>query len=134
MNTPVNFELAKLLKEKGFDDECKYYYDEDEELNFHIGFIGDVWRNSEIKDGLPYDKEKHKSPCISAPTITEVIMWLYEKHWIWIETPFWDSKFRIKVVDIKNETVLRGIDFDQFNTPTEAYTAAIEYTLKKLIP
>jgi|694.fasta_scaffold34219_10 hypothetical protein len=28
MNTPVSFEIAKLLKEKGFNEPCyRYYYD-----------------------------------------------------------------------------------------------------------
>ena len=129
MNTLVSFELAKLLKEEGFDlpvcnvfetsmlhgREC-YFFEKEYELDKH---------NKQDGENTNY---------YSRPTIAEVVMWLYEKHQIWIETPFWDSKFRIKVVDIKNETVLKGIDFNQFNTPTEAYEEAIKYTLKNLIP
>ena len=146
MNTPVSFELAKLLKEKGFDIPTQRYYEhaltskKDSETNDYTGSFG--WKKGETNLSSGYFKNNYGMADLSdknwymcsAPTIAEVVMWLYEKHQIWIETPFWDSKFRIKVVDIKNETVLKGIDFNQFNTPTEAYEEAIKYTLKNLIP
>jgi len=129
MNTPVSYAIAKLLKEKGFDDECKYYYDENEELTFHIGYIGDIWKNSEIKDGLPYTKEN--SPCISAPTIADVVMWLYEKHGIWIEIIETDL-FQKYFFQLKRKDGTRLKDGD-FDTPSESYEAAFEYALNKLI-
>lgn len=134
MNTSVSFELAKLLKEKGFDDECKYYYDEDEELNFHIGFIGDVWRNSEIKDGLPYNKENHRSPCVSAPTITEVIMWLHEKHKIWLSVEWENNAYRCTIQSTTSRYRNVYNILPNFSSPTKAYEAALLYTFKKLIP
>jgi hypothetical protein len=148
MNTPISFPIAKLLKEKGFDDECKYYYDENEELTFHIGYIGDIWRNSEIKDGLPYTKEK--SPCISAPTIAHVVMWLYEKHGIWIysypvQPLVLDDEEYPKTVWVVKCLSMNQIMFEKFidaknclainhhASPTDAYESAFEYALNNLI-
>jgi hypothetical protein len=127
MTTPVSFQLAKLLKEKGF------------EQTLEVGVICRI-QNKINKD---YEKTRplRESDLTNEwsilneiyPTIVEVVMWLYEKYGIWIEVPFWDSKFRIKIVDTIKEELLRGIDFESYNSPTEAYEAAIEYTLNNLI-
>ena len=76
-----------------------------------------------------------------SPTISDVIMWIYEKHEIWIQVnitrygKFWGNVFlKEEYNDLKNpfnwEFVNQIIDF---NSPTEAYEAAIEYTLNNLI-
>lgn len=69
----------------------------------------------------------------SYPTITEVVMWLYEKHGIWIgvqpNEPYVDDDWCFTIFkDLKNNNSLEG-----YNSPTEAYEVAIEYTLKNLI-
>ena len=61
MNTTVSFEIAKLLKEKGFDEQLNYYYDS-------FGDIG----SSKIKVNW---NESEELLC-SAPTIAEVVMWI----------------------------------------------------------
>lgn len=125
LNKPVDFSTAKLLKEKGFDKPTpKYFrYDGKECENKPINWNEDV--------GF-----------FSRPTIVDVIMWLYEKHGIWIIAPTHDnndnyfcyeinfkpSHFLLKVV--KNKWSPKEI---RFNSPTEAYEAAIEYTLNNLI-
>ncbi len=117
MHTPITFELAKLLKEKGFEELCTGYY---EQNNVIVIETTTLCSNNRIADS-----------CFTAPTIAEVVMWLYEKHGIWIsvnitKTPifFW---YEIKGKD--------NIWFQGKNhkTPTEAYLSAIEYTLKQII-
>jgi hypothetical protein len=103
MNTPVSFEIAKLLKEKGFD-------------------------GIEIDYGL--NQILNLKP---APTIAEVVMWLYEKHGIWISPqpnePYIDNDWCFTVFkDLKNNGSLEG-----YNSPTEAYEAAINYVLLNLM-
>ena len=75
-----------------------------------------------------------------SPTIAEVVMWLYEKHELWIEVSchtILDEKdddvdvFYFIVRELKPVNVLYSGDF--VNSPTEAYLEAIEYTLKNLI-
>ncbi len=149
MNRPVTFEIAVLLNEKGFNEECKYfYYLNDKELSYHIGYIGDVWKNSEIKNGLPYIKQKYLSPCISAPTIPEVIMWLYNNYDIWVEInrlPNIDKfAFITKPINFKKpkeyktykeyyEAVRHFISKVYFESPGEAYLEGIKHALKILI-
>ena len=143
MNTPVSFEIAKLLKEKGFDEDCYRTY------NNYNGQISPFpllenmggepilnpldykWRNSLIHESV-----------VSAPTIAEVVMWLYEKCGIWISVytmETWpNGNERKQLFDYSLKQMRFGlIDIskkpEEFNSPTEAYSQAIEYTLKNLI-
>ena len=122
MNTPVNFETAKLLKEKGFDLPCRLLYKSEKELEEGIG--------------VDYDWNRFNS--YSAPTIAEVVMWVYEKHGVWIKSDvisinkvikFYCSYYKI----VNGFTAIPSQLDGNFNTPTEAYEAAISYTLKNLI-
>ena len=118
MNTPVDFSIAKLLKEKGFDEIVKNAYLFNSE-------------KANVPDGEFSNKgEKY----ISAPIIAEVVMWLYEKHGIWIcvaTIPF--EKHFMFEYSIHNRSECLTQD-GVFDSPTEAYEAAIEYTLKNLLP
>lgn len=132
MNKPVKFELAKLLKEKGFDGNTYYspivcsllYYKLDSSLTTSTHF---------------YETQER----VKAPTIAEVIMWLYEKHGIWIANN-WQSgskTFLYELIDLNSyeNTILiqeknyKDVGEVEFKTPSEAYEAAIEYTLNNLI-
>lgn len=111
MNTPVKFELAKLLKEKGFSQNFgngqKFYYPLTKELT-----------------------ENHRGDNYAAPTISEVVMWLYKKHdiWIWVEHYPNETNFIPQIPKANLDKIL-----GYYKSPTEAYEAAIEYTLKNLI-
>ena len=101
MNTPISLKIAKLLKEKGFDLNHKYMF-----------FTSD-------------ETEKYPEEELSLkPTIAEVVMWLYEKHGIWIGLTHQHNKFFWSFGSYQTQ---------EFNSPTEAYEAAIIYTLKNLI-
>ena len=67
--------------------------------------------------------------------IMQVIMWLYEKHGIWIYISDSSARlgFRYQIQKLK---ILGENNFsseERYNSPTEAYEAAIEYCLTKLI-
>ena len=86
MNTPILFELAKLLKEKGFDVPVRTYRLEGKYPDFvHEGFEDDYWGDNKV---VNWNKDvigiKPFKGFVSAPTIAEVVMWLYEKHGVWI--------------------------------------------------
>lgn len=61
------------------------------------------------------------------PTITEVVMWLYEKHGIWI------SVEQNSFIGGGKSSFISNVKRAEYNSPTEAYEAAIEYCLTKLI-
>lgn len=67
----VPYQTAKLLREKGYNEQCTFYYGDG------IIRIGHQLRtNKELTDNTPnwlYNE------CISAPTYHEVVDWLYEK-------------------------------------------------------
>jgi len=138
MNTPVTFELAKLLKEKEFDLSTERFYPKPKCKLFGIDkhsrcypivnktqtyFIG---KAAVLKEENFY----------LAPTIAEVVMWLYEKHGVWIVVDnLIDNKFYFSHRDTKtnNYSSRLGCNDEGYELPTEAYEAAIEYCLTKLI-
>ncbi len=117
MNTPVKFELAKLLDEKGFDKPFQFLRVAGK---FRINYEneGDLFNNAFPSTQKPND-------WFLAPTIAEIIMWLYEKYGIWVEVYHDNSKKEFY-------TVLNGEEY-KFNSTTEVYEAVIEYTLNNLL-
>lgn len=116
----VDYSTAKLLKEKSFNEPCYSYF---------------TWMTKEVIQGSAYEdnrnskfeaiKESDVTLLVSAPTIAEIVMWLYETHGIWIEVYFDNSRKEFY-------TVFNGEEY-KFNSPTEAYLQAINYCLTKLI-
>lgn len=125
MNTPVSFEIAKLLKEKGFKSESAVLYDSSGELFYYRHSNNEMQR-------FRYE----------APTIVEVVMWLYEKYKIWVRVNSMDGEvffFDIWCFGKEANTALTDDaqiimeDDLKWNSPTETYSAAIEYTLNHLL-
>lgn len=81
MNTPVSFKLAKLLKEKEFNEPIKQRYFIAENIDSdRFPFLQEEcalynWNN--------YDD--FSTSYYSAPTIAEVVCWIYSKYQIWIQ-------------------------------------------------
>lgn len=122
MNNPVNFKLAKLLKEKGYDIDKKYnnYYIE----NYYYNEDGKLIECEEQSGSLSLFDGKY-----SAPTIAEVVMWLYEKHNIWV------GVMRDKEVGaVASDPYYFTCDYGRhiYNTPIEAYEAVIDFYLNNL--
>ena len=157
MNTHIDFKIAKLLKEKGFDEKCSHYYIDDFQ-NFksdgilHKCGLPDNNKNENI---LQFVKRKNQPHLCNAPTISQVVMWLYEKHGIWISvdrviigSDEWEYCYSISYLPKEFENAKRrsthlmtkesfketpGSYVGAWDTPTEAYSEAIEYCLTKLI-
>ena len=133
MNTPISFEIAKLLKEKGFDEQSINFYTKPNSKMFGID---EHYRNYPIKNTpkklykLGFNAVLNIENIYFAPTIAEVVMWLYEKHGIWISVEATDD-FTMFCFRIRKKEISR-LSFN-YNSLTEAYEAAIEYTLKNLI-
>jgi hypothetical protein len=148
MIQPVSFPTAKLLKEKGFNLPTReFWYKEKsnskEYCTTGIEYDSDrdcIWDwNNNSGNGIasPYPNKKYKYQC-SAPTIAEVVMWLYEKYDIWtvvnisIDGTWYFELFNLK--DKRNAEIEIPYEIAGYhNSPTEAYEAAIEYTLENLI-
>ena len=131
MNTPVSFELAKLLKEKEYKDKNMLGTVRLSEPEFYDpnGIIHNIKDIFEEKDYKIED-------CFNAPTIAEVVMWLYEKHEIWIGVicdAGNDLLFTFKIYSTKMGEERCIVNGNMYESPTEDYEAAIEYTLKNLL-
>ena len=70
----VSFEIAKLLKEGGFDWECSCYYSVNTLHEPNNGFIH-IYKQYKA---LFYDHNRTKMPVYSAPTLDVAQKWLRE--------------------------------------------------------
>jgi len=122
MNTPVNFEIAKLLKEKEFDVKTTdSYVDTTPFSENENDFVEYFFKQN-------HNEKEHR---VSAPTIAEVVMWLYEKHGIWIYIKQ-GYKWEWYIETVANHPELKYYDGLE-DSPTEAYESAIKHTLENLI-
>ena len=128
MIAPVSFPLAKSLSSIGFDKYCSSGYTKRGDRYFH--------QSGHVRNGQSYYNGRYYTGgefYCSAPTIADVVTWLYEKHEYWCYTytngKIWHPCIQHKFADT---AVLSG-KIGEFNSPKEAYEAAIEYTLNNLI-
>ena len=132
-----SYEVAKLLKEKGFDEECYQKYDGEGYLSFnHVGYINAEKPNEDFS--------------ALAPTHQMAIKWLREVHNIFIQinrdnqyyegtpvTPITEhdkkrghsSEYYAVVLDAKSNSN----SFEHFDRYEEAVEAALKYSLENLI-
>ena len=131
----VSFEIAKLLKEKGFDvNTLFYYWGSGEQGNGYVGKLGSY-------DGC-YNRAKFDYPknnICAMPTHALAIKWLIENFGIYIiSAPNVEkSGFTWMGYNIKNNKNFDSFILPQdvwiFNTPEETTEAALLYTLQNLI-
>ena len=133
MTTPVKIELAKLLEGKGFEQKERSSYllvpfQECTSLDVFDHTSGSLGYGDKIGYYIP-------NKTVNAPTIADVVMWLYEKYGIWIgvEPPFHKKIVLWEYYIQKSEyRTLLGQN-SGYDSLTEAYEAAIHYCLTNLI-
>ena len=105
-----SFEVARLLKEKGFDELCIFKYNS-EGVRVKAGMAIDEWQNSEL------DNDEY-----SCPSYQMAMKWLREKGW----------HITIDCIDVtETGLVEHRIDYD--NIYEKAVEAALKYALENLI-
>lgn len=133
-----SFEVAKLLKEKGFDESCECFYDtENNDASIVNGWM-DI-SNSEL--------EEREFVCYSAPTHQMAMAWLREVHNLYIcpkyccfcgskpnDRPYFKWEARILKLPSSNIIYPQPLDMcDYYETYEEAVEAALKYVLENLI-
>ena len=120
----VSFEVAKLLKEKGFDEiECNTCYK----------WNGNFCNNRRSMSGI--DKEI----CYQAPTHQMALKWLREAHSkniILDMVPLDEDSYVLWTFNVycnKNYKIMWGTKQPKYNTYEDAIEAAIKYCLTNLI-
>jgi len=157
--TYVTFEQAKLLKEKGFDLEVECFYSKNGQFNWlkphreyeHLHNYSNIiqdyfngkynWNSLNVDEGMVCLKTAF-SECdewcnceCSAPEQWQVVEWLrVEKDiWVQVEMNYW-SAYGFKVITFKKAFSNPYIDeMNETTTLQEAYSAAFDYILTKLI-
>lgn len=138
----VSFEIAKKLKEKGFREKCLAYYD----VLDNVGLLYNTQYTDDISpcqytdllfshnsgEGRQIDDSEY---CVDAPTISQVLKWLREKHLLVIPTP---SYFNAEGICISWDCDIWADDNYELchsdkKTYEEAALAGIEYVLDNLI-
>ena len=122
----VSFEVAKLLKEKGFDENTNCQYPVN---GIHSGEVGEYNIT---------DRSRNPENYIPAPTLQMVMKWLREKSWIICVIPI---SFHCGLVVAEwgyNIWTDDNLEIDEATTPRfstyeEACESAIKYCLKNLI-
>jgi len=135
MNKPVSFELAKLLKEKGFEVKVRpmYYFEKSIQSGSYM------YNTESVLELCAMPLVGLKSGWIDAPTIADVVMWLYEKHNIWIMVNNWkehvldDDDNILEKIHLFAWFITGEAEERTFNSPIEAYEAGIKYCLEKVI-
>ena len=120
----VSYEIAKLLKAKGFTEgeDCFGFYDKKGSIHFCQTF-GDI---------SDYDEDT----CIDAPTLQMAMKWLREVHKIAINIG-WGEAFEENyqwwciILNQNSGKILRESEYHK--TYEEACEAAIKYCLENLI-
>ena len=135
----VSFETAMLLKEKGFNEPCSYYYEDDELYKlayYHGDGAGFVCNNSPINDRLLCEEMQ-----CTAPTQSLAQKWLREIHNITFNAnPHSNDGKIVYVVTIKVISNKKHVDFNvmidtsnkaiMFGTYEDAIEAGLKYCLK----
>ena len=119
----VSFEVAKLLKEKGFDEPCHALYHDGEDKIF-FGLDADSYHNSTLN-----------IDCYACPTLQMVMKWLREKYSIFFNVNYFHTDVGNKWACLtiwllyKNgcELSIEGFDIET------VYEKAIKYCLEFLI-
>jgi hypothetical protein len=151
MNKEVSFPIAKLLKEKNIKidtEEVLFYRDEVNNIEEHQIKNRDVIYRADFN--YIVDENEYQTY-----TIGEVVMWLYEKQGVWISVELcivgsdeWEYGYKVVYLPKEFENAKRRAIYlatkesfqegmssysGAWHTPTEAYEAAIEYTLNNLL-
>ena len=133
----VSFEIAKLLKEKGFDEQCSPTYDTAVSGGKPIFYKYDVLHF--FPNGMKNSDDKY-GMVISAPTHQMTCAWLREVHKVLIvidayHADHWEGyidSFEISIYSHAS-TIIVPNEIAHHTDYTEAVEAAIKYSLENLI-
>ena len=135
----VSFEVAKLLKEKGFDEntEHKMWY------VIKQFSTGCQWNSCTHKVG-DITREYNNDCCISMPTHQMAMKWLRNIHGIhiqaWcpvvdIDTNILGVKYNVVISNLKDYCLafMTDIEENDYDSYEEAVDAGLKYTLEHLL-
>lgn len=133
----VSFDVAKLLKDRGFDEKCSYEWGVPD---IDGGYILQKWSiyNGEIRNS------ELINDAYAAPTLQMACKWLRKMHNIFIEIylpshsehedTIYHGTYSFDIFNLNKKVyVYCTWNEKEFNSYEEAIEAAIKYTLENLI-
>lgn len=147
MNLPINLKLAKLLKEKGYNNPCSHYYEHaltsriDGETGNNTGAFG--WEKGETHFHSHYFINNIKSVDFSnnnwymcaAPTIAEVVCWIYSKYQIWVQVSILkDDEWHYSIRRKDNNWNIEFPTKEKYTSMENAYEKGINVVLNTYKP
>jgi len=126
----VSFEIAKLLKEKGFNESCHCYYTDKGK------FVDMAWN---LWEKYNTNSELNEFSFCSAPTLQITMKWLREVHNICIIIEpraynYINEKYSSYIASLwQGDNYYDNIKSKDHQTYEEAIEAALKYTLENLI-
>lgn len=140
----VTFDIAKILNEKGFREKCLAYYD----VLDNVGILYNTQYTDDISpcqytdllfshnsgEGSQTDDSEY---CVDAPTISQVVDWLFTEKDIFINIDYScsDTFMFFYTIHKKGENNFKIVGFNDelYDTPQKATLAGIKHALNKLI-
>ena len=126
----VSFEIAKLLKEKGFNIACEYQYIN---CSSEHPFLTDIRDDA----GCYYKNTEIGQDEYSAPTLQMAMKWLRETYDIDFDIITTGSRhvrrYHLAIWENKDEEMVTINPIGYFNKWEQACEAAIKYCLENLI-
>ena len=139
----VPYELAVKLKEKGFREKCRESYREGELISNKTAFNCDVITDIKMSYNTLNDKINTQglyTDIIDAPTISQVLKWLRDKHAIHITIGMYSFGWYYNVVEYEHYEEDGRYDlkpaiqsFTHNGSYEQAALAGISWTLDNLI-
>lgn len=119
----VTFEIAKKLKDLGFNEPFFFFYREDDKEKYV--------HHASISKPLIYC-DKIDNEVIIAPAISQVLKWLREKHkiYMYVKRDTYHFKFRFVYEKDKPKVEFTSSVYDGFE---QASIEGIKYVINKLI-
>ena len=130
----VTFEIAKKLKEKGFNEQCLGYYTTDDILYFNFTHRpGVTYRDCYLSHNLmPQNSVSGKF--FDAPTISQILKWLRNEKGIHITICVCGDGWFYEVIHISSgKSLIEDYEDDVIQSYEDATIAGIEYVINNLI-
>lgn len=122
MNREVSFEVAKLLKQVGYNLYHRYSYWKGEITSHTPGYA--------LEDGTTSQENYWEFERYYAPSIADVVMWLYKTHGVWIFSKKEKALFQSY---IQYPKPISNWFSKLYDSPDQAYEVAIKQCLTTLL-
>lgn len=123
----ISFETAKLLKEKGFDENTP--------VNYFVG--DDKPRGCVVGEMIYHKRAEEDTHLIACPTLQMAMKWLMEVHDIYIDVLLLNHSeegiYGYVIQNITSRDYIATSRNNSYNTYVEAAEEAIKYCLENLI-